>query len=42
MRGGGYGILIDIPLGLVGGVIGAWLFGAVGVSVGGRGHRIDR
>ncbi len=32
MRGGGYGILIDIVLGLVGGVIGGWLFGALGVS----------
>ena len=35
MRGGGYGILIDILLGLVGGVIGGWLFGALGVSAGG-------
>jgi uncharacterized membrane protein YeaQ/YmgE (transglycosylase-associated protein family) len=35
MRGGGYGILIDILLGLVGGVIGGWLFGALGVSLGG-------
>ena len=35
MRGGGYGILIDIVLGLVGGVIGGWLFGALGVSAGG-------
>ena len=35
MRGGGYGILIDILLGLVGGVIGGWLFGALGLSIGG-------
>jgi len=35
MRGGGYGILIDILLGLVGGVIGGWLFGALGLSLGG-------
>ena len=35
MRGGGYGILIDILLGLVGGVIGGWLFGALGLSAGG-------
>jgi len=35
MRGGGYGILIDIVLGLVGGVIGGWLFGALGVFPGG-------
>jgi uncharacterized membrane protein YeaQ/YmgE (transglycosylase-associated protein family) len=35
MKGGGYGILIDILLGLVGGVIGGWLFGALGVFPGG-------
>ena len=35
MRGGGYGILIDIVLGLVGGLIGGWLFGALGVYPGG-------
>ena len=35
MRGGGYGILIDIVLGLVGGIIGGWLFGALGVFPGG-------
>jgi uncharacterized membrane protein YeaQ/YmgE (transglycosylase-associated protein family) len=35
MRGGGYGILVDILLGLVGGVIGGWLFGAMGLFAGG-------
>jgi len=35
MKGGGYGILIDILLGLVGGVIGGWLFGALGIFPGG-------
>jgi uncharacterized membrane protein YeaQ/YmgE (transglycosylase-associated protein family) len=35
MRGGGYGILIDILLGLVGGVIGGWLFGALRIFPGG-------
>jgi len=35
MKGGGYGILVDILLGLVGGVIGGWLFGALGASAGG-------
>ena len=33
MRGGGYGILVDVLLGLVGGVIGGWLLGALGVSL---------
>jgi uncharacterized membrane protein YeaQ/YmgE (transglycosylase-associated protein family) len=31
MKGGGYGVLIDIVLGLLGGVIGGWLFGALGI-----------
>lgn len=31
MKGGGYGILVDIILGLLGGVIGGWIFGALGV-----------
>src|SRR5262245_22501166 len=35
MKGGGYGILIDILLGLVGGLIGGWLFGALGIYPGG-------
>ena len=35
MKGGGYGILVDILLGLVGGVVGGWLFGALGIFPGG-------
>lgn len=35
MRGGGYGVLMDIVLGLVGGIIGGWLFGALGIWPGG-------
>lgn len=31
MRGGGYGVLIDILLGLVGGLVGGWLFGSLGI-----------
>jgi uncharacterized membrane protein YeaQ/YmgE (transglycosylase-associated protein family) len=34
MKGGGYGIIVDIILGLVGGVIGGWLFGALGIFPG--------
>jgi uncharacterized membrane protein YeaQ/YmgE (transglycosylase-associated protein family) len=34
MKGGGYGVLVDILLGLVGGVIGGWLFGALGILPG--------
>ncbi len=32
MRGAGYGILIDLILGLVGAVIGGWIFGLLGIA----------
>jgi uncharacterized membrane protein YeaQ/YmgE (transglycosylase-associated protein family) len=35
MKGGGYGVLMDIVLGLLGGIIGGWLFGALGIWPGG-------
>ena len=35
MKGGGYGVLMDIVLGLLGGVLGGWVFGALGVWPGG-------
>ncbi len=31
MRGGGYGVLMDIVLGLLGGIIGGWVFGSFGI-----------
>ena len=31
MRGGGYGVLVDILLGLLGGLVGGWLFGVLGL-----------
>jgi uncharacterized membrane protein YeaQ/YmgE (transglycosylase-associated protein family) len=31
MKGGGYGIIVDILLGIVGGWIGGWLFGRLGI-----------
>jgi uncharacterized membrane protein YeaQ/YmgE (transglycosylase-associated protein family) len=31
IRGDGYGVLADILLGLVGGVIGGWMFGVFGI-----------
>ena len=31
MKGGGYGVLVDIILGILGGMIGGWLFGALGI-----------
>ncbi len=33
MRGGGFGILINILLGIVGGFVGGWLFGLLGISL---------
>ena len=35
MKGGGYGVLVDIILGLLGGIVGGWLFGVLGIWSGG-------
>lgn len=35
IRGGGFGIVVNVLLGIVGSVIGGWLFGALGISAGG-------
>jgi uncharacterized membrane protein YeaQ/YmgE (transglycosylase-associated protein family) len=41
MRGSGYGVIADIILGLIGAVIGRWIFHAVGISAMGRmGHLV--
>ena len=34
MKGGGYGLIGDIVLGLVGSLLGSWIFRALGVAVG--------
>ncbi len=34
MKGGGYGLIGDIVLGLVGSLLGSWIFRALGVSPG--------
>ena len=31
MRGAGYGMLMDLILGLIGAVIGGWIFGRLGI-----------
>jgi uncharacterized membrane protein YeaQ/YmgE (transglycosylase-associated protein family) len=31
MKGGGYGALIDIVLGILGGILGGWIFGMLGI-----------
>jgi len=35
MKGGGYGALMDIILGIVGAVVGGWLMSLVGLQAGG-------
>ena len=35
MSGGGFGVLVDIIVGIVGAVIGGWVFGLIGISAGG-------
>jgi len=35
MKGGGYGVVVDIILGILGGIVGGWVFGLLGVSSGG-------
>ena len=35
MKGGGYGLVGDMVLGLIGSVVGGWIFWALGVSAGG-------
>ena len=32
MRGGGFGLLINLVVGIVGGVIGGWVFGLLGIG----------
>jgi uncharacterized membrane protein YeaQ/YmgE (transglycosylase-associated protein family) len=35
MKGGGYRVLVDIILGTLGGVLGGWVFGLLGIWPGG-------
>jgi uncharacterized membrane protein YeaQ/YmgE (transglycosylase-associated protein family) len=35
MKGGGYGMLVDVVLGILGGIAGGWLFGVLGLWPGG-------
>ena len=34
MKGGGYGVLMDIVLGILGGIVGGWVFGQLGIGAG--------
>jgi uncharacterized membrane protein YeaQ/YmgE (transglycosylase-associated protein family) len=35
MKGGGYGVVVDIILGILGGVLGGWILGLLGIWSGG-------
>jgi uncharacterized membrane protein YeaQ/YmgE (transglycosylase-associated protein family) len=35
MRGGGYGLIGDLVLGVIGAFLGGWLFGVLGIAAGG-------
>jgi uncharacterized membrane protein YeaQ/YmgE (transglycosylase-associated protein family) len=35
MRGGGFGLLINILVGIGGAIVGGWIFGMLGLSTGG-------
>lgn len=35
MKGGGYGVVVDIVLGMVGGILGGWIFSMLGIGAGG-------
>lgn len=33
MKGGGFGLVLNIVIGIVGGIVGNWAFGAFGISI---------
>ena len=33
MKGGGFGLLLNIVLGVIGGLVGGWLFRTLGISI---------
>ncbi len=35
MKGGGYGVIMDIVLGIIGAVVGGWVVGVLGIQAGG-------
>lgn len=35
MKGGGFGLLMNMVLGIIGGVVGGWVFGLLGLSTDG-------
>jgi uncharacterized membrane protein YeaQ/YmgE (transglycosylase-associated protein family) len=35
MKGGGFGVLMDIVIGIIGALVGGWVFGLIGIHAGG-------
>ena len=35
MKGGGFGLVMNMVLGIIGGVVGGWVFGLLGISADG-------
>ena len=35
MRGGGFGLVVNLIVGIIGGVLGGWLFGLIGITTAG-------
>ncbi len=35
MRGGGFGLLVNLVVGIIGAVLGGWVFGLLGIAAGG-------
>lgn len=35
MRGGGFGIIVNLVVGIIGALLGGWIFGLLGISAGG-------
>lgn len=35
MRGGGFGLIVNLIVGIIGGVLGGWVFGLLGITAGG-------
>ncbi|MGB3561528.1 MAG: GlsB/YeaQ/YmgE family stress response membrane protein, partial [Thermoanaerobaculia bacterium] len=36
LRGGGFGLVANLLVGVIGAILGGWLFGELGISVGGH------
>ena len=35
LKGGGFGLLVNLVVGIIGGVVGGWIFGLLGINASG-------